>query len=173
MRQRIQRKGDRKKDQKRERERWRAKGRKNTTVKRKNSVFLVIVLGHVQGHLLHVCACNSFLLTLYTNIFILDSDQFFLPLSTNLLFGLLGPESVPVLGSSQSWSLHFLFWSNRELLSIDWLSTKRIKRQEQIIIWNPCFHCFVILSIECGQNLSRRPCFLSVLLAPVPVYFTI
>ena len=42
--------------------------------KRENSVLLVIVLGHVRGYFLHVCACNFFFLTLYTNIFILDSD---------------------------------------------------------------------------------------------------
>ena len=79
-------------------------------VKKKNSLLLVPILGHVRGCFLHLCACNSFLLTLYTNIFIIDSDQHFLPLSINLLFRLLGPGSIPVLGLSQSWSLNIYIY---------------------------------------------------------------
>ena len=71
----------------------------------KNSVLLVLVLRHVRGYFLHMYAYKSFLLTLYTNIFILDSDQFLFLLSTNLLFGLFGPGSIPALGPSQIWSL--------------------------------------------------------------------
>ena len=74
---------------------------------RKNPKPLIILLGHNQGCFLYLCICNSFPLTLSINIFSLDSDQLFLPLSTNLLFGLFGPEFNPVLGSSQNWSLQF------------------------------------------------------------------
>ena len=75
---------------------------------RKNPKPLIILLGHNRGCFLYLCMCNSFPLTLSTNIFSLDSDQLFLPLFTNLLFGLFGPESIPVLGSSQNWSLHYI-----------------------------------------------------------------
>ena len=73
---------------------------------RKNPKPLIILLGHNRGCFLYWCMCNSFPLTLSTNIFSLNSDQLFLPLSTNLLFGLFGTESIPILGSSQNWSLH-------------------------------------------------------------------
>ena len=72
---------------------------------RKNPKPLIILLGHNRGCFLYLCMCNSFPLTLSINIFSLDSDQFFLPLFTNLLFGLFGLESNPVLGLSQNWSL--------------------------------------------------------------------
>ena len=72
---------------------------------RKNPKPLIILLGHNRGCFLYLCMCNSFPLTLSINIFSLDSDQLFLSLSTNLLFGLFGLESNPVLGSSQNWSL--------------------------------------------------------------------
>ena len=98
-------KGGQKKKKEEKKEKKMAKGWRNTTVKKKNSLLLVPILGHVREYFLHLCACNSSLLTLYTNIFILDSDDHFLPLSINLLFGLLGPGSFPVLGLSQSWSL--------------------------------------------------------------------
>ena len=71
----------------------------------KNPKPLIILLGHNRGCFLYLCMCNSFPLTLSINIFSLDSDQLFLSLSTNLLFGLFGLESNPVLGSSQNWSL--------------------------------------------------------------------
>ena len=74
---------------------------------RKNPKPLIILLGHNRGCFLYLCMCNSFPLTLSTNIFSLDSDQLFLPLSTNLLFGLFGLESIPIFGSSQNWFLHF------------------------------------------------------------------
>ena len=74
---------------------------------RRNPKPLIILLGHNRGCFLYWCTCNSFLLTLSTNIFFLDSDQLFLPLSTNLLFGLFGTESIPILGSSQNRSLQY------------------------------------------------------------------
>ena len=49
-------------------------GGRNTTVKRKNSILLIILLGHDRGRLLYWCMCNSFPLTLSTNIFSLDLD---------------------------------------------------------------------------------------------------
>ena len=98
----IQRKGDGRKTKKSKRLK---KYNSKTTVKRKNSILLMILLGHDRRCFLYLCMCNFFPLTLYTNIFSLDSDQLFLPLSTNSLFGFFGPESIPVLGSSQNWSL--------------------------------------------------------------------
>ena len=100
-------KRDQKKRKKKEqnKKKKRAKCWKNTTVKRKNSVLSIILLGHDREYFLYLCMCNSFLLILSSNIFSLDSDLLFLPLSTNLLFGLFGPESISILGSSQNRSL--------------------------------------------------------------------
>ena len=81
------------------------KGGRKTTVKRKSFILLIIPLGHIRRCFLHGCTSNSFLLTLSTSIFSVYSDQLFLSLSTNSLFGLFGPEPTPVLGSSQNWSL--------------------------------------------------------------------
>ena len=78
-------------------EKEREKGGRNTTVKENNSVLSILLLGHDRGYFLYLCMCNFFFLIRYSNIFSLDSDQFFLPLSTNLLFGLVGSESIPVL----------------------------------------------------------------------------
>ena len=47
---------------------------KNPTVKRKSSSLSIILTGHVRGCFLYVCMCDSFHLTLYINLFILDSD---------------------------------------------------------------------------------------------------
>jgi len=62
------------KRRKKKRKKKREKGGRNTTVKRKSSLLSIILTGHVQRCFLHVCMCNFFHLTLYTNIFILDSD---------------------------------------------------------------------------------------------------
>ena len=70
---REKKKKNRKKDWRKEKEGKRAKRLKKYNSKRKNLVLLVIVLGHVRGYSLHMYAYNSFLLTLETNIFILDS----------------------------------------------------------------------------------------------------
>ena len=51
-------------------------------------------------------ACSSNLFTLKSNILAQDSDQLSFLHSINLLFGLRGPGSIPVLDSSQIWSLH-------------------------------------------------------------------
>ena len=56
------------------RKKKREKCGRNTIVKRKSSSLLIILTGHVQGCFLYVCMCDSFHLTLYINIFILDSD---------------------------------------------------------------------------------------------------
>ena len=77
---------------------------------RKNPKPLIILLGHNRECFLYLCMCNSFPLTLSTNIFSLDSYQLFLPLSTNLLFGLFGPKSIPILGSSRNQSLHIYIY---------------------------------------------------------------
>ena len=50
------------------------KGGRNTTVKRKSSSLSIVLTGHVRGCFLYVCMCDSFHITLYINIFILDSD---------------------------------------------------------------------------------------------------
>ena len=42
--------------------------------KRKNPKPLIILLGHHRRYFLYWCMCNSFPLTLSTNIFSLDSD---------------------------------------------------------------------------------------------------
>ena len=100
----IKRRGTEKKAGKKERERERAKGWRNTTVKRKNSIFSIILLGHVWRYFLYWCMRNSFRLILFSNIFSLDSNWLFLPFSTNLLFELFawvhsyfGFKSKPVL----------------------------------------------------------------------------
>ena len=62
------------KEKRKEREKESKRLKKYNSKKKKNSLLLVPVLGHVRGYFLYLCACNSFLLTLYTNIFILDSD---------------------------------------------------------------------------------------------------
>ena len=51
-------------------------------------------------------ACSSGLLTLKSNISAQDLDYLSLLHSINLLFGLRGPGFIPVLDSSQIWSLH-------------------------------------------------------------------
>ena len=56
------------------RKKKREKGGRNTTVKRKSSSLSIILTGHVRGCFLYVCMCDSFQLTLYINIFILDSN---------------------------------------------------------------------------------------------------
>ena len=56
------------------RKKKREKGGRNTTVKRQSSSLLIILTGYVRGCFLYVCMCDSFHLTLYINIFILDSD---------------------------------------------------------------------------------------------------
>ena len=85
--------------------RMKRKRRKKKQKERKNPKPLIILLGHNRGCFLYLCMCNSFPLTLSINIFSQNSDQLFLPLSTNLLFGLFGPEFIPVFGSSQNQSL--------------------------------------------------------------------
>ena len=50
------------------------KGGRNTTVKRKSSSLSIILTGHVRGYFLYVCMCDTFHLTLYINIFVLDLD---------------------------------------------------------------------------------------------------
>ena len=68
-------KGKKKKKIRKRREREREKKRvKKYNSKIKEFTLLVIVLRQVRGYFLHVCACNFFPLTLYTTIFILDSD---------------------------------------------------------------------------------------------------
>ena len=64
-------KGDGKRNR---REKKRGKGGRNTTVKRKSSSLSIVLTGHVREYFLYVCMCDSFHLTLYINIFILDSD---------------------------------------------------------------------------------------------------
>ena len=96
-----------KKQKKQKKEKKRAKGWRNTIVKGKNSVLSIILLGHDRRYFLYLCICNSYLLILSSNIFSLDSYYLFLPLSTNVLFGLFGPESIPILGSSQNRSLQY------------------------------------------------------------------
>ena len=100
----IKRRGREKKKTRKKKERERAKGWRNTTVKRKNSVLSITLLGHVQGYFLYWCMRNSFRLILFSNIFSLDSNWLFLPFSTNLLFELFawvhsyfGFKSKPVL----------------------------------------------------------------------------
>ena len=56
------------------RKKKREKCGRNTTVKRKNSSLSIILIGHVRGCFLYVCMCDSFHLTLYSNIFILNSN---------------------------------------------------------------------------------------------------
>ena len=113
----------RKKDSKNEgrrkntRKKKREKGGRNTTVKMKGSSLSIVLTGHVRECFLYVCMCDSFHLTLYINIFILDLDQLFLSLSTNLQFGLFGLGSIPVLGSSQNQSLQLLFLVQSNLVS--------------------------------------------------------
>ena len=61
-------------DKNRRKRKKRAKGWRNTTVKRKNSVLSIRLLGHDRGYFLYLCMYNSFLLILSSNIFSLDSD---------------------------------------------------------------------------------------------------
>ena len=63
--------GGRKKNTRKEK---REKGGRNTTVKRKSTSLSIILTGHVRECFLYVCMCDFFHLTLYINIFILDSD---------------------------------------------------------------------------------------------------
>ena len=60
--------------QNKKKEKREQKVEKNTTVKRKNIVLSIILLGHDRGYFLCLYMCNSFLLILSSNIFSLDSD---------------------------------------------------------------------------------------------------
>ena len=93
----------------REKKKKRAEGWRYTTVKRKNFVLSITLLGHDRGYFLYLYMCNSFLLILSSNIFSLDSNYLFLPLSINLLFGLLGLSPFSILGSSQNQTLQHTY----------------------------------------------------------------
>ena len=67
----------REKRKERKRKKKREKGREVEEIQqkeRKNPKPLIILLGYNRGCFLYLCMCNSFSLTLSTNIFSLDSD---------------------------------------------------------------------------------------------------
>ena len=51
-----------KKKKKKGKEKEREKGGRNTTVKEKNSVLSILLLGHDRGYFLYLCMCNFFFL---------------------------------------------------------------------------------------------------------------
>ena len=62
-------------------------------------------LGHVRGDLLLHSTLVSLILLHLNPIFLPKIRLAFFPASINSLFGLRGPRSIPVLDSSQIWSL--------------------------------------------------------------------
>ena len=62
-------------------------------------------LGHVRGDLLLHSMLVSLILLHLNPIFLPKIRLAFFPASINSLFGLRGPRSIPVLDSSQIWSL--------------------------------------------------------------------
>ena len=97
-------------------------GWRNTTVKRKNSVLSITLLGHVRGYFLYWCIRNSFRLILFSNIFSLDSDYLFFPLSTNLLFGLF------------AWVHSYFGFKSKPVLTIGIVCGKAWSDQKEILV---------------------------------------